>query len=423
MLLSPEPLKAGRYFSAVKDMREKYRFYALGLSTTNYGFIYGSAFCLPVVMLTVMKALDLSYTEVSLFITIYIAVWCLGMVPAGWLISRYGIKLTLTIGTAISGTCLILWSLAPPYPVMCLLYALAGLGTALTWPSAIALVTRWFPHKEHGRALGILNGGGIGILTILYALATPALATHYGWQGPFRILPILLFVWIVIFLLTVRLPAKAGTTSLPAQGNPVPEQPRTKSVFRNSGVWVIGIIGASYMVQYSVFFTFLPSYLQEVGGFSLTTAGLGAMIFIVAGIPAGIVGGIVADRIGILKTQLIGCLITASAIIMAIWVLVDWVLLVPVLFLIGWGPYFALGPYFGLASRLVPPEQEASTIGLMSSIQWSPGIFVPVLGGWLLETTGSYVPMFYIAAFFPLIGAALYFVGKKYIDKTPKISY
>ncbi|MFC1950535.1 nitrate/nitrite transporter [Chloroflexota bacterium] len=403
-------------------MTGKNRFYAIGLSATNYGLIYGSAFSLPVIMLMVMKALDLSYVEVSLFITIFETAWCLGMIPAGWLADRFGIKTILTTGTAISGIGLILWSLAPPYPVMCLLYALTGLGAALSWPAAVALVIKWSRHEEHGRALGIMNGGGVGIMTILYALATPAIAVYYGWQGPSRFLPILIFIWIVIFWLTVRLPSQVETESAPIQENPVPKQPRVKSVFRNSAIWVIGAIGTSYIFQYYVFFTFLPSYLQEVSGFSLTKAGLGAMIFVLAGIPAGIVGGIVADRIGILKTQLIGCLISASAVILAIWVIVDWALLVPVLFLIGWGPYFAFGPYFGLASRLVPPEQEISAIGLMSAIQWSPGIFVPVLAGWILEVTGSYTPMFYLATIFPLIGVALCFIGKRYVEATAKIS-
>ena len=387
---------------------------------TNNGLIYGTAFCLPVVMLMVMEALNLSYAGVSLFLTLYGIVWCFGVFLAGRLTDRYGIKPILTIGTAINGICLILFSLAPPYPIMCLLYGLMGLGAAITWPPAIALVTRWFRHEEHGRALGIMNGGSVGILMILYALATPVLAAHYGWQGPFRILPILLFIWIVIFLLTIRLPAKAGAELPTIQGNSVPEQPRTESAFRNLGVWVIGIIGASYVVQNYVFFTFLPSYLQEVCGFSLTTAGLGAMIYLLAGIPAAITGGIVADRIGILKTQIIGCLITASAVIMAIWVIVDWVLLVPVLFLIGWGPYFALGPYYGLASMLVSPKQEASAIGLMSFLQWSPGMFVPVLAGWMIGLTGSYVPMFYLATISPLIGAALCLVGKRYVGTTAK---
>ena len=85
-------MREDRGFSTVKAMTKKYRFYALGLSTTNYGLIYGSAFCLPVIMLMVMKALDLSYAGVSLFVTIYDIAWCFGMFPAGWLTGRYGIK-------------------------------------------------------------------------------------------------------------------------------------------------------------------------------------------------------------------------------------------------------------------------------------------------------------------------------------------
>jgi len=404
----------------VKFIREKYRFFALGLSITSYGLIYGTAFCLPVVMLMFMKALSLSYTGTSLFLTVFGITWCFGMVPAGRLADRYGIKPVLAIGTALNGICLILFSLAPPYPVMCLLYGLMGLGAAVNWPAAITLVTRWFRREEHGRALGIMNGGGRGIFMILYALATPALAIHYGWQGPFRILPISLFIWVVIFWLTIRLPSKIGAESPAIQGNSMLEQPRTESMFRNPAVWVIGIIGASYVVQLYVFTTFLPSYLREICGFSLKTAGLGAMIYLSTGIPAAISGGFAADRIGILKTQLIGCLITVSTVIMAIWVIVDWALLVPLLFLIGWGPYFALGPYYGLAQRLVSPEKEASAIGFISFLQWSPGMFVPILAGWMLELTGSYVPMFWLATISPLIGAALCFVAKRYVGTTTK---
>lgn len=405
----------------VEVIRERYRFFALGLSTTHYGLIYGTAFSLPVVMLLVMEALDLSYAGVSLFLTVYGITWCFGMIPGGWLTNRYGIRRVLAIGTVANGIFLIIWSLAPPYPVMCLLYGLMGLGTGITWPPTVALVTRWFNHEEHGRALGIMNGGGTGIVMILYSLATPAIAALYSWQGPFRILPISLFVWVVIFLLTLRLPPITVDESQAMQDNSMAEQPTTKLMLRNPTIWVIGIIGASYLVQFFVFFTFLPAYLQEIAGFSLKTAGLGAMIFLAAGIPAAITGGIVADRIGILKTQLIGCLITASAVIMATRVITDWALLAPILFLIGWGPYFALGPYYGLIRKLVPPEQEASTIGVISFIQWSPGMFVPVLSGWMLEQTGSYVPMFWLATISPLIGAALSLVARRYVGTTAKV--
>ena len=70
---------------------------------------------------------------------------------------------------------------------------------------------------------------------------------------------------------------------------------------------------------------------------------------------------------------------------------------------------------------LVSPKQEASAIGLMSFLQWSPGMFVPVLAGWMIGLTGSYVPMFYLATIFPLIGAVLYFVGKRYVEAAIKI--
>jgi len=297
---------------------------------------------------------------------------------------------------------------------MCILYGLVGLAAAFAWPTAFALVTTWFPQDEHGRALGMMNAGWMGIMLILYSLVAPSIADHLGWQGPSRVFSVFLFLWVAIFLFTIKVPQEDRIGQIDEQGTVLAGRRTGQSATKNIGVWVMGIVGACYMVQFQVFMAFLPSCLQEACEFSIKQAGLGTMIYICANIVGGIAGGLTADRIGILKTQVIGCLIATSAIIMALWVIKNWTLLIIVLFLCGFGPIFAMGPYYGLAPVLVSSERVASAMGLMSLLQWSPAIYVAVFSAWMLEAFGSYRPMFVFAAVAPLIGALLCWVGKRY---------
>jgi MFS transporter, ACS family, glucarate transporter len=110
-------------------------------------------------------------------------------VPAGWLASRFGPRLVITLGVVWWGVATALTTLIPPgisQAVMLLIgirFAL-GAGEAVIYPAANQWVARWVPMQERGFVNGLIFAGvGAGS-----GLTPPLLVwfiSHHGWRSAF----------------------------------------------------------------------------------------------------------------------------------------------------------------------------------------------------------------------------------------------
>src|SRR6202453_1242030 len=110
-------------------------------------------------------------------------------VPAGWLASRFGPRLVISLGVVWWGVATALTAVIPPgIPQAVLLlvgirFAL-GAGEAVIYPAANQFVARWVPEQERGFINGLIFAGvGAGS-----GLTPPLLAwfiLHYGWRSAF----------------------------------------------------------------------------------------------------------------------------------------------------------------------------------------------------------------------------------------------
>ncbi len=110
-------------------------------------------------------------------------------VPAGWLASRFGPRLVISLGVVWWGVATALTALIPPgisQAVMLLVgirFAL-GAGEAVIYPAANQFVARWVPEQERGFINGLIFAGvGAGS-----GLTPPLIAwfiLHHGWRSAF----------------------------------------------------------------------------------------------------------------------------------------------------------------------------------------------------------------------------------------------
>ena len=110
-------------------------------------------------------------------------------VPAGWLASRFGPRLVISLGVVWWGVATALTTVIPVGIRQAVLLLIAvrftlGAGEAVIYPSANQLVARWVPEQERGFINGLIFAGvgaGSGL--------TPPLLTwfilHYGWRSAF----------------------------------------------------------------------------------------------------------------------------------------------------------------------------------------------------------------------------------------------
>ncbi len=359
----------------------------------------------------------IGWTEVQYgyIVTAFQAAYALGLLLMGRLIDLIGTR----VGYALS---IGIWSLSAaahalartPLGFGAARFAL-GLGEAGNFPAAIKTVAEWFPKKERALATGIFNSGTnvgatIGPLLVLW------IARRYGWQSAFVSTGLLSFIPIIFWVRSYR----------PPQGHPRltaaelqyiqsdPSEPATRipwtKLLPHRQTWAF-LIGKFMTDPIWWFFLFwLPKFLNTNHGLQLTALGLPLVVIYNAACVGSIGGGWLAARFlkagwtvnAARKTAMLMCALTivpivAAANVHSLWAAVALVSLATAGHQ-GWSANM-----FTFASDLFPRRAVASVVGIGGFGGAVGGMFIAALTGWVLQATGSYVPIFVIAGFVYLV--------------------
>ena len=260
---------------------------------------------------------------------------------------------------------------------------------------AVPLASRWYPPQHQGTALGIAGAGNSG--TVLAALFAPTLAQWYGWQNVFGLamIPLTLTLFIYLWL------AKDS-----------PECPAPKplmaylGVLRDKDAWW-------FMFFYSVTFggfvglaSSLTIYFNDQYGLSPVVAGYFTAACVFAGSMVRPVGGIVADRVGGIRSLSLmyliaaGCILLVSAELPSKWFALSGFV----------AAMLALGMGNGAVFQLVP-QRFRKEIGVMTGMVGMAGglggFYLASSLGYSKQLTGSYqtgLLVFAALGLFALVG-------------------
>ncbi len=132
--------------------------------------------------------------------TTYLLTSAVLLIPFGRLADLYGMKKIFTSGIIVYSLAVLLCGFAVSVPMLIGCEVLAGIGGAMIYATAIALVTAVFPGNERGRVLGI-NVSAVYIGLSAGPFLGGVLAEAFGWRSIFlSIVP----VGIAAFLLSFR---------------------------------------------------------------------------------------------------------------------------------------------------------------------------------------------------------------------------
>ena len=260
---------------------------------------------------------------------------------------------------------------------------------------ALPLASRWYPPEHQGTALGIAGAGNSG--TVLAALFAPTLAHWFGWNNVFGLAMIPLTITLFIYLWLAK-----DSPDCPAP------KPLTAylEVLRDKDAWW-------FMFFYSVTFggfvglaSSLTIYFNDQYGLSPVVAGYFTAVCVFAGSMVRPLGGIVADRVGGIKSLSLVYLVAAGFILLvSAGVPSKWLAL---------GGFaaamLALGMGNGAVFQLVP-QRFRKEIGVMTGLVGMAGgvggFYLASSLGYSKQLTGSYqtgLLVFAALAVFALIG-------------------
>ena len=357
-----------------------------------------------------------SASGASMPYAIAMGVFAVSMVFAGRAQDRFGPRVVATIGGALCGTGMIVASLgsaANRLPILLGFGVLTGLGIGLGYAAATPAAVKWFPPARKGLITGIVVAG-FGLASVYIAPLTKSLLASYGVPGAFRILGIVfLLVTVVLSQLLVNPPAghvAAGSAPAAVAAPPVRRDYDWREMVRTPQFALLWL-----MFAFSAFAgLMIIGHMAKIAALQMAGLDLGFVLVAVLAIGNAlgrVVSGVVSDRIGGIRTMFV--VFVGQAVLMGALAFSDSVsMLVPVAAAVGfcYGSNLSLFP--STTAGFFGTKHLGVNYGLVFTAWGVGGVFGSMTAGSIVDSTGSYVVAYAIAAGLCVLAAALTFATK-----------
>ena len=328
----------------------------------------------------------LSLWQVGFIRTAYTGGMAAFQIPAGLLAERFGERRLLMLGTLVTACAFITVAVAAGgFVPLLLLLTLGGLGSGVQHPLSSSVVAKAYEHGPRRAALGTYNfAGDIG--KVSSAALIGLVAAFAGWRvaatgyGVVGIVAALVLVVVLASLDAGSAPERAAVTE--AVG-PVAAGWGIRDARGFQALSAIGMIDNSTR---SGLLTFLPFVLVAKG---LSVAGVGgALALVFAGGAMGkFVCGVVAERVGIVRTVVLTEAATSVGIIaiLAAPLPVAMLLLVP----LGVALNGTSSVLYATVADLVTAERRSRAYGLYYTLTIAASAVGPTFYGFVGDAVGA----------------------------------
>jgi MFS family permease len=345
--------------------------------------MYGMAVALP----QVQAEFGVDRADASLPYTLAMVGFGLGGILMGRLSDRFGVIVPVLIGAVCLALGFVLAGLAPNLPVFALAHGLliGLLGASGTFAPLVADISLWF-HRRRGIAVAICISGNY-----LAGAAWPPLLQYFfgtvGWRNT--------FVGVGIFCVAAILPLALLLRKRP----PLPEAAATSTHARvlherplgltpNALTLLLSAAGVGCCVAMAMPQVHIVAYCSDLGYGAARGAEM-LSLMLGFGIVSRLAAGWISDRVGGLRTLLLGSSLQALAL--ALFLPFDGLTslyVVSALFGLFQGGLIPAYPI--IVREYFPPGEAGSRLGVVLMAT----LFGMALGGWMsgaiFDLTGSY---------------------------------
>ncbi|AFL86360.1 sugar phosphate permease [Terriglobus roseus DSM 18391] len=346
--------------------------------------------------------------------------------PTGVILDAFGVRKVTITSVFIWGIASVAAAFAPGVVLFFLARLLLGIGEAPTFPANAKAVGAWFPSHERSLATAIFDSSA----KLANAIGVPLLGLlllRVGWRWSFGFTAMLSFAYMGLFALLYREPGRfsmrnvirtegVGLDTDAAQiiAPPIP----LSKLLRQKKIIGLAIGSGAYNYVFYLLLTWLPTYLSQTLHITLRQSFLytGAP-WLVAALCGLLIGGVLVDSLikrgfdasNVRRTVLICGTVCGLGIVGAAFAHSVASALIPITIAIG-GLSAASPVIWSLPSLLVPNTSTGKVGGIINFSNQISAIVAPILTGYTVQKTGSYVWAFAIPAVYILIGILSYLV-------------
>lgn len=347
--------------------------------------------------------------EILMPFSVFLACFALAMPLTGKSLDRYGPRVIIMAGGALTGLGWLLASMVTSVQMLYVMYGvIGGLGVGIAYGAPVAVAARWFPDRR-GLAVGLVLLG-FGFSAFVTANLAGMLISTYGVMETFRVFGIAFIVLTFFMAIPMRFPPAGwvpvgwspspGCNTLAAKEFTPGEMIRTRAFY---GLWLCYFIGClaglmaisiSKPVGTEVAHV-APALATMLVGFFAIFNGGGRPVF-----------GALTDKLTPRNAALLSfVLIAAASLLLAVSPTVPVYIIA---FAVLWG---CLGGWLAIA-----PTTTASFFGTSDYprcygiifLAYGAGAIVgPQLAGMIKTSSGSYLGVFPFVAVLALIGIVI----------------
>jgi ACS family sodium-dependent inorganic phosphate cotransporter len=344
--------------------------------------------------------------------------------PGGLLADRFGGKRVLGAGVALWSIATFLTPIATAsFALLLFMRAALGAGEAVNFPAIHSIAARWTPASERARAISLhLSGTALG--TIIALLASPPIIIAFGWEAVFYVSGLIGLLWLAMWWWKAadwpeRSPGvsaaelaeiRAGRSEVDAA-----EAIPWNKICREPAVWAIVMAHLCNNFGFYILLLWLPSYLDQTFHVPLKDLGVMAVMPYLASFVVANCSGWLADKLqrrGMWMTAVRKTLVTigfglgAAAVCTMPYAQTAVHAVMLATAAIG-STSIGLGGW-GVNHLDVAPRYAGILMGISNTFATLPGIIGVAATGFIVQATGSYSDVFYLAAAVYLVGLAAF---------------
>jgi MFS family permease len=358
----------------------------LALVTMGNGGMYVVAVVLP----TVQAEFGVGRADASLPYTLMLVCLGLGGLWTGRMADRYGIAPVLGIGAAAVAAGYLLAALSDNIWTFGLAHGLllGMLGSSATFAPLIADTALWW-NKRRGIAVAICASGNYVAGAVWPPIVQWGIEA-FGWRSTYMAMGLVCGAGIALLSLRMRL--RPPQVDLAPAASPAlalaPDTRRPFGLAPSNAQSLLFIAGIACCVAMAMPQVHIVAYCVDLG-FGAARGAEMLSLMLVCGIVSRLVSGLICDRIGGIRTLLLGTVLQGVALLMFL----PFDGLVPLYLISAMFGLFQGGivPSYAIIVREHFPAQEAGTrVGALVMAT----LFGMALGGWMsgwvFDLTGSY---------------------------------
>ena len=379
------------------------------------------------------RAFHLTAAREGLLLSAFFWSYASLQIPVGLLLDRLGVTRVGRWSAFLWSAAQVLAACAGGFAGVFAARLLLGIAEAPSFPGSAKAIGYWFPRSERAMSTAFFDVGAkfsnvIGVPLVAVAVV------GLGWRWGFAVVAALSFIYFLVFCRLYRDPSQHPHLTREerqylADGGAEPEgQPAGDTagallyLLSTRKVWGIVIGFGAYGYSFNLFLTWLPDYLRRTMHRSmLTSAGFAAIPWACGSLADLLVGGWLIDflirggrdetrvRKAVLVTGMCGGLAVLGATattrpgVALVWISMALT-----------GLSAAAAVAWSLPSLVAPRGGAGAVGGIMNFSNNMMGVVAPIVTGFIVDWTHSFVDVFLVAGLVLIagVGAFVFLLGR-----------